>query len=448
MNKTLEKNLINKTNLQSESKLTINDIKKFYKSNSKNKIGLEYERLCLDRKTLNCASYDKVSKTVETFAKNNNWELIFDNNTIIGAISNEGTSISLEPGCQLEISLSAKKNIIDIDFSLNKIITSLDLIAKKYDILFLGYGVNPKDNVDKIPLLNKQRYLIMNEYLPKAPNSQFVKYMMRKTAGIQINIDYKNEMDAYYKLKFFNLIMPFIQGLCSNSPFEDDTLYDKKSLRANIWRHTGANRCNFFYKNAFKNTFLNKNIFEKYIAEIIKVPMLYIVRENQNIAINGKITFEEFLKKGYKNHSAKYEDYILHQSLCFPDVRLKNYIEIRNHDSAEPRIALALCAFYKGLEDEDFKKLLDEFDFLKFDEIEQYNINSINYGINWKVNKSTSAIDVLTKIFNISISNLGSFDRLYLKPLLDMIKSKKTNSDLIIEYNIKNTKELVDFLIS
>ena len=176
--------------------------------------------------------------------------------------------------------------------------------------------------------------------------------------------------------------------------------------------------------------------------------MLYIVRENQNIAINGKITFEEFLKKGYKNHSAKYEDYILHQSLCFPDVRLKNYIEIRNHDSAEPKVALALCAFYKGLEDEDFKKLLDEFDFLKLDEIEQYNINSINYGINWKINKNTSAIDVLTKIFNISISNLGSFDRLYLKPLLDMIKSKKTNSDLIIEYNIKNTKELVDFLIS
>ena len=58
----------------------------------------------------------------------------------------------------------------------------------------------------------------------------------------------------------------------------------------------------------------------------------------------------------------------------------------------------------------------------------------------------------IDKMINKEFSNgeftHESFDRLYLKPLLDMIKSKRTNSDLIIEYNIKNTKELVDFLIN
>lgn len=448
MIKTLEKNIISKKDIPEISgKLEINDIKKFYQTNKiKNTIGLEYERLSLDKNTFNCATYENVKKIIETFSKNNNWELVYDDNTIIGAKAQDNTSISLEPGCQLEISLSPKKNIFEIDSSLNKIINSLDKTADNYNVLFLGYGINPKNTINEIPLLNKKRYLIMDKFLPSKNNAKYARHMMRKTAGIQVNIDYKNEVDAYYKLKFLNLIMPFMQGLSSNSPLEENTLFDKKSLRANIWRFVGEDRCNLFYKNIFKNNFFNKNLFEKYIQHVIDVPLIYIERENKNISINGKITFADFIKKGYDKYSASYKDYILHQSICFPDVRLKNYIEIRNHDSSSSEIALALCAFYKGLADEDFKNLLKEFDFLKIDDIENYNINSINYGINYKINDSVEVVDILKKLFNISKKNLSTLDKLYLNPLLDIIETKKTNSDRIIENNIKNTKDLIKFL--
>lgn len=448
MSKTLEKiHTLQKTNRAPSQKLSVEDIKKFYEVKKiKNYIGLEYERLSLNKKTLDCASYEAVSKIIEIFSKNNNWSLLYDDKTIIGAVAPEGTSVSLEPGCQLEISLSIKKNIFEIDASLNKIIDSIDKIASEYDVIFLGYGVNPKNNIEDIPLLNKKRYLIMDKYLPKRKDAHQARYMMRKTAGIQINVDYENEADAYNKLKFFNLIMPFMEALCSNSPFENDVLYDKKSLRANIWRFVGPDRCNLFYKNIFKNCFLHNRVFEKYIMQIIKVPLIYIERDGKNILVDGKITFEEFMKKGYKGYSATYEDYVLHQSICFPDVRLKNYIEIRNHDSASPKVALALCAFYKGLMGENFKKLLDEFEFLKIEDIENYNLNSINYGIDYMINDKICALDVLEKLFDISKKNLSSFDKLYLKPLLDIIKSKKTNSDNIIDNNINSAKDLISFL--
>lgn len=439
----------NKTISKNCNKLTIGEIEKFYNcdENKKMRYGLEYERISLDKKTLKNASYDKVSKIIEHFSKISNWEVVYDNKTIIGAKSDCGSSISLEPGCQLEISLSPKENIIDIDIELSKIINLLDNIAQIYDVIFVGYGISPNTSVDEIEILNKERYQIMNNYLPNCYKGELAQKMMRQTAGIQINIDYKDKKDAYLKLKFFNLIMPFVTGLCANSPLENNCLSAYKTLRSNVWRYTGANRCNLFYKDIFyKRFFKYSNVLKNYINEIIDVPMIYIIRNNENIPLNGKITFREFMKKGFSGYLAAMEDYILHQSLCFPDIRLKNYIEIRNHDSSTPQIALSLCAFYKGLAQNDTEDLLNSFEYLKFDKIDDYYRKSATYGLDFTIKPEICAWSVVQSLLNYSLNGLNSKDRMYLKPLAQMIKHKKTQADIIIDYDIKNTNDLINFL--
>ena len=101
--------------------------------------------------------------------------------------------------------------------------------------------------------------------------------------------------------------------------------------------------------------------------------MLYIERKNELINLNGEINFYQFMENGYNGYFAHKEDYLAHQSLCFPDVRLKNYIEIRNHDSSSLRMAMAICALYKGLLSCSVDYLLLEFNFLSIDEIERIN---------------------------------------------------------------------------
>ncbi len=451
MQKLLEKKQTLKpknTSFNSDRKLTKREIKSFYlkKKNKDFLIGLEYERISLDKNTLKTASYDKVSKIIEHFASINSWALIYDNDTIIGAISKDNTSISLEPGCQLEISLAPKKNILDIDLELTKISKLLDKIGQIYDVIFLGYGINPSDSVDEIEILNKTRYKIMNDYLPNCPYGELAPKMMRQSAGIQVNIDYKDNFDAYYKLKFFNLIMPFMTGLFSNSPLEKNKLSDKKSLRAHIWRYTGKDRCNLFYKNIFSKFLPEFNIFDNYINEILDIPMVFIERNNTSIPIEGEITFREFMEFGYKGHSANIYDYILHQSLAFPDVRLKNYIEIRNHDSSSIKMALALCAFYKGLSSINPKTLLKQFKYLKINDIDKYNNLVIDKALDFNINPKTEAWDVIISLFNQAKNALNSKDRTYLQPILDLIKTRKTQSDILIEYNIKTAKDLIQFL--
>lgn len=431
---------------QEKSVLSISQIEKFYSGNNKNLIGLEYERLSLDKKTYKNAQYDKLEKIIKNFATISNWGLIYDDKTIIGAINKNNTSISLEPGCQIEISISPKKDILSIDLELKNIIESLDKIANIYDVIFVGYGISPVSNVDDIKLLSKRRYEVMNRFLPNCQYGELAQKMMRKTAGIQINIDYLNSSDAYYKLKFFNLIMPFMMGICVNSPFENNNLSDKKSQRAHVWRYTGKQRCNFFYHKIFNNINAKNNLFKNYIQEILDVPMIFIERDEKIIEINGKITFRDFMKFGYEGYFATLDDYILHQSLCFPDVRLKKYIEIRNHDSFNPQMALALCAFYKGLALEKIENILSEFEYLKLEDVEKYNEKINDFGLDYKITDKIDGWDVVAKLFNLSAKNLATKERTYLVPILDILKLRKTNADLIIDYNISRVDDLIEFL--
>ena len=262
-----------KSQSHTQNKLKIADIEKFYLNSMKlnQSIGLEYERLSLDKSTLKCANYDDIKKIIENFAKICSWELIYDNDTVIGAIAPNRTTITLEPGCQMEISLKPYQNISDIDIQLNKITSILDKIAKAYNVIFLPYGINPTQTPDEIDLLNKNRYKIMNNYLPNCKRAELCTTMMRKTAGMQVNIDYSSKKDAYLKLKFFNLISPFVSGLCANSPIENNTLTENKSNRVNVWLYTGQNRCNLFYSDIFNHRFKKyDNVFKNYINNIFR----------------------------------------------------------------------------------------------------------------------------------------------------------------------------------
>ena len=55
----------------------------------------------------------------------------------------------------------------------------------------------------------------------------------------------------------------------------------------------------------------------------MKTPMIFIHRDSQPVDIDGNITFEEFMKTGYKGLMPVLEDYELQANLCFPEVRLR-----------------------------------------------------------------------------------------------------------------------------
>lgn len=312
-----------------------------YKTKNELKVGLEYERLPIEQKSFKAVSYEGDSgilRFLRTFAKYENWDYITDEYNIIGLKQGHDT-ITLEPGCQLEFSLEPKKTIAELELKVNQLNRDMAPILNKYEINLINYGVSPLSTNKNIQLIPKKRYEMMANYLWGILSD----VMMRETAGIQATFDFENEEDAIKKFKVANQLTPFMTAMFANSPIRGGVDTGYKSFRALSWLNTDNDRCGFF------SNFKDDYNFDDYIETVLDVPMIFINKNNTNIKLNGKINFKEYMLSGYKNHLAEINDYILQSNLCFPEVRLRNFIEIRNHDCGNAKMPFAMLAIYKGI---------------------------------------------------------------------------------------------------
>ncbi len=423
------------------------EIKDYYMQNCKKsalKTGLEYERVSLDSRTFETAKYQFLSEIIKNFALMNEWELIIDSDIVIGA-KDGFNSISLEPGGQFEISLEPKENLNDILENINHYTRQIDKLGEYYNVSFFNTGINPKNTYPDIDIVKKQRYEIMAEYLPKS--GKLAPVMMRETAGVQANFDYTSEEDAILKLKTAAYISPFATGFYANSPIRDNKLSGYKSFRALAWKYTGADRCNLFYKNLI-NSRMGQG-FEDYIDNILDIPMLYIVRNKRMVELNGSITFREFMQRGYMEYSASLNDYILHSSLTFPDIRLKNCLEVRNQDSQNIMGAISVCALYKGIlySKDAMYEIMEFLKPLNHNDLETYGMNSAKYGVDYMADKlKMTAADAARRIFEISRKYLPDTEKDFLDTPIWLLKNRKCTADIILEKGIEDSESLCRYL--
>ena len=210
-------------------------------------------------------------------------------------------------------------------------------VLDKFGISLLSYGVSPLSTNKNINLIPKRRYAIMAKYLWGILSD----VMMRETAGIQCCIDFESEEDAMQKFKIANKLTSFMTAMFANSPIRGGVETGYKSFRALSWLNTDNDRCGFV------GQIDEKFSFEEYVDYVLETPMIFINRDNKTIPINGKMNFKEFMNS--KDFDAEIEDFELHANLYFPEVRLRNFIEIRNQDCVGKDLKYSILAIYKGI---------------------------------------------------------------------------------------------------
>ena len=146
-----------------------------YKDCSQCFVGLEYEKLPINNETFKVPSYDEIKLFLEEF-KSTKWMGLYENNSLLGLKNRDG-AITLEPGCQTEISLVPKSQISDLDKYLKKYNSVTAQISEKFNITWLGCGIQPISTYENINIIPKKRYHYMTEYLPNVAKRPFV--MMR-----------------------------------------------------------------------------------------------------------------------------------------------------------------------------------------------------------------------------------------------------------------------------
>ena len=333
------------SNIQTQEKLDKKEIVKLFKDgckpSSEHKIGIEYERLPVFSVTSKAADYSSefgVCNFLRNFAKEENWDYITDDYNIIG-LKQEHDTITLEPGCQLELSLKPEKTIGGLKNKINDLDKKMKPVLDKSGISLLNYGVSPLSTHKSISLIPKQRYHIMAKYLWGILSD----VMMRETAGIQCCIDFESEEDATDKFRIANKLTPFMTAMFANSPIRGGVETGYKSFRALSWLNTDNDRCGFV------GQIDDRFSFEEYVDYVLEAPMIFINRETGAVPVNGKLSFSEFMENGFNGFNAGIEDFNLHANLYFPEVRMRNFVEIRNHDCAGRDLQYSILAIYKGI---------------------------------------------------------------------------------------------------
>ncbi|RAI12749.1 MAG: hypothetical protein DK841_04275 [Candidatus Melainabacteria bacterium] len=436
--------------LNLKQKLAKDEILKLYTKGYKRPedftIGMEYERLPISCSSFNTVDYWSefgIKNFLENFAKEETWDYITDNKNIIG-LKHKHDTITLEPGCQVEISAKPERTIFELKKKIDNLNALIEPIVQRMNFTLLNYGVSPLNTYKSINLIPKRRYKIMAKYLWGI----LADVMMRETAGIQCCIDFKSEEDAMRKFKLANKLSPFMTAMFANSPIRGGVDTGYKSFRALAWLNTDNDRCGFAGKISEEFSF------EDYIDCVLKSPMIFIQRNNLQFEVNGDITFEEFLQKDFEGAQATLEDYELHSNLYFPDIRLRNFIEIRNQDCVGGDLKYAILAIYKGIlysnsamaECEELFKHLQYKDFSEL----RYNVprNALHSRI--KKGKVLDYAKEIIKIAEKSLKEEQTGEELFLDAIKEYTMCGLTPADVIIKnwhsgWN-KNLQKLIKYL--
>jgi glutamate--cysteine ligase len=164
--------------------------------------------------------------------------------------------------------------------------------------------------------------------------------MMKQTATVQANIDYADERDAMRKLRVGMGIAPLVNAIFANSPVSDGDLNGFRSFRGHVWMDTDAARCGLL-----PFVFRDGAGFADYVEWALDVPVYFLLRDGRYVTDVTGTPFRRLLASG----QATLDDWQLHLTTLFPEVRLKRYIELRSADSQPRDRLLALPALVKGI---------------------------------------------------------------------------------------------------
>ncbi len=326
----------------------IKALSKGNKPKSEWRIGTEHEKFTFYRADNSPVPYqgeNGIEALLKGIMEDNNWLPLLDEGNIIGLkCLNTGAAISLEPGGQFELSGAPLLNVHQTCAETATHLKMLSKIAEPMGIGFLGMGVAPTWGLDEIPLMPKSRYNIMKPYMEQV--GTLGTSMMMRSCTVQVNLDFSSESDMVKKLRVSLALQPIATALFANSPFIDSKPNGYLSYRSHIWQHTDSDRTGML-----PFAFENGMGFEQYVDYALDVPMYFVMRDNKYINVAGE-SFRDFLKgelpqlKGEKPTVQDWEDHI---STIFPEVRLKQFLEMRGADGAPWAEICALPALWAGI---------------------------------------------------------------------------------------------------
>jgi glutamate--cysteine ligase len=309
------------------------------------RIGTEHEKFVYDLKTHKPVSYEgkpgirQLLEGMQRFG----WQPLREGDHIIG-LTQDGASLSLEPGGQFELSGAPLRTVHDTCAEVDTHLHQTREVANEIGAGVLGFGFAPSWTLAETPVMPKGRYKIMRDYMPKVGG--YGLDMMFRTCTVQVNLDFESEADMVKKFRVGLALQPITTALFANSPFREGKPSGFLSYRAQVWTDVDNARAGML-----PWVFEDGMGFERYVDYALDVPMYFLYRDGKYIDMAGK-SFRDFLARKIPEVAPiepMLSDWADHLTTIFPEVRLKSFLEMRGTDGGQWRRICGMPALWVGV---------------------------------------------------------------------------------------------------
>jgi len=401
-------------------------------------IGGESERFGVDAQTGVPLPYDGptgVTRILGDLRRRFGWTALRETDTgpVIG-LRRGGASVTLEPGAQVELSGAPMPNVHAVMAEMHEHLRELDEVCGSRPLAWLSTGFHPLATLDALPRVPKRRYAIMREYLPTRGSGALD--MMWRTATVQANFDYGSEEDALRKLRVGLSLAPLVNAMLANSPLREGRLTGLRSSRGEAWLRVDPERTGLIPRlwRAGRLGYVD------YVEWALDAGMLLFLRGDRVIPNTGQ-TFRSFFHNGYLGYRPTRGDWRLHLNSLFPEVRLRNTLEVRCADALPTSLAGALPALFTGIfyderaleEAERLSRTLD------YDAVSSARQRLVRDGLRAAIG-TESAQSLAERIVEIAAGGLGrraqldatgADESVYLRPLVELLQHGRVPADLV-----------------
>lgn len=309
------------------------------------RIGTEHEKFVYSTADHHAPAYDEPGgiRDLLMALTEFGWKPVEERGEVIALSGPDGT-VSLEPAGQFELSGAPLDNLHETCAEAGRHLKQVKAVGDRLGIGFLGLGMWHDKTRAELPIMPKGRYKIMLGHMPRVGNLGLD--MMLRTCTIQVNLDYASEADMAKKFRVGLALQPLATALFANSPFTEGKPNGFLSFRSHIWSDTDPARTGmlpFVFEDGFG--------YERYTDYALDVPMYFVYRDGEYIDAAGQ-SFRDFLKgelPAYPGHKPTMDDWADHLSTAFPEVRLKQFLEMRGADGGRWGRICALPALWVGL---------------------------------------------------------------------------------------------------
>jgi glutamate--cysteine ligase len=306
-------------------------------------VGVEVEMMGRDASTALPLAYEaagpSVRRVVEAYAAERGGALVFEGDRPVGVDGAWG-GITLEPGGQVEWSSRPARDLTELQSEFDAHQATMRSVASTVGVHWLDVAVEPELPVGRMPWMPKARYGIMREIMAK--RGRLAHRMMTQTASIQCAFDFASDEDWARKFRAAAFLTPVAVALFANSSRVDGKDSGWASFRQAIWRETDPDRCDLpdvVFDRGFG--------IDAWVEWVCDVPTLFLRREHGLVASGG--TPLRALLNRCGCDAVTLDDWELHLSSIFTEVRSYSYIEVRSADFQPGPLVLAVPALWTGL---------------------------------------------------------------------------------------------------